>query len=52
MTLRNGRATRLCPEAEKALDALIESGWDLSRVPDEYRQSAEALIDNFGHACE
>ena len=52
MTLRNGRATRLCPEAEKALDALIESGWDLSRVPDEYRQSAEALIDSFGHACE
>ena len=52
MTLRKGRATRLCPEAEQALDALIESGWDLSRVPEQYRASAEALIDNFGHACE
>lgn len=52
MTLRNGRATRLCPEAEQALDALIESGWDLSRVPDEYRACAETLIESFGHACD
>ena len=51
MTLRNGRATRLCPQAEAALDALVESGWDLSRVPDEYRASAEALVESFGHAC-
>ena len=51
MTLRNGRATRLCPQAEAALDALIESGWDLSRVPEEYRASAEALVESFGHAC-
>ncbi len=51
MTLRNGRATRLCPQAEAAVDALVESGWDLSRVPDEYRASAEALVESFGHAC-
>ncbi len=44
--------TQLCPEAEEALDALIESGWDLSRVPEQYRKCAEDLIDNFGHACE
>lgn len=51
MTLRIGDATKLCPEAEAALDALIESGWDLSRVPDEYRKCAEDLLEHFDHAC-
>ncbi len=52
MTQRIGNPTKLCPEAEAALDALIESGWTLSRVPAEYRKCAEDLIENFGHACD
>ena len=52
MTKRHINPTQLCPEAEAALDALIESGWDLGRVPEQYRKCAEDLIENFGHACE
>jgi len=52
MTKRLTNPTQLCPEAEAALDALIESGWNLARVPEQYRKCAEDLIENFGHACE
>ncbi len=52
MTQRTGHPTKLCPEAEAALDALIESGWTLNRVPTEYRKCAQDLIENFGSACD
>lgn len=46
----SGFPSKLCPEAAAALDALIESGWDVSRVPPEYRLAASQLIEHFEHA--
>lgn len=43
---------QLCPEAEEALDALIESGWDPERVPEHYRACARELVARFDLACE
>lgn len=47
-----GPRMKLCPEAEEALDALINSGWDPERVPEPYRACARELVAQFGLACE
>lgn len=52
MTPSFGPRMKLCPEAEAALDALINSGWDPERVPESYRACARELVAHFGLACE
>lgn len=52
MTPRRDISAKLCPEAGAALDALIDSGWELDRVPAEYREAARHLMEHFDHACD
>ncbi|GAB5495343.1 MAG: hypothetical protein Phyf2KO_04230 [Phycisphaerales bacterium] len=50
MTVRPGGA-RLCQDAERALDALIDSGWNIEQVDEAYRPCAEKLLHLLDSAC-
>ncbi|RNC81567.1 MAG: hypothetical protein ED559_07190 [Phycisphaera sp.] len=50
MTVQPGGA-RLCQQAEEALDALIDSGWNLEQVTKEHRPCAEKLLHLLDSAC-
>ncbi|PHQ82493.1 MAG: hypothetical protein COB69_01760 [Phycisphaera sp.] len=42
----------LCENAEQALDALVESGWAIERIPAEHRDCAHQLMSMLDSACD